>query len=240
MRLEIDAGNTFIKWRVCSTNGEVQQRGSMLTQQLQISDFADIAALPVDRVLIGSVAGQEINRQLEAVVQRLWCCQPLFAQTAACQAGVINSYLDVSKMGVDRWLASVAAYHLAGRQAVMVIDSGSAITLEYISGAGEHEGGYILPGLRLMRESLLRGTAQVRYQPQFIQMPEKARDTAAAVENGVVYLFDALAQRVAADAQKGYELFITGGDGALFHSLIGVGRHVPDLVLDGLQWCIDA
>ncbi|MDP1069535.1 type III pantothenate kinase, partial [Klebsiella pneumoniae] len=65
------------------------------------------------------------------------------------------------RMGVDRWLAMLAAWQRVG-QSCWVVDCGSAITLDLLDAEGRHQGGYILPGLRLMQQSLLGNTAEVR------------------------------------------------------------------------------
>ena len=242
MRLEVDIGNTFLKWRVVDQQ-EVVAKGACLTQQIDHTVFADVQAFAIDKVLIGSVAGHEINAALEVMVEAIFGVKPLFAKVTASCSGVVNSYVDPSKMGVDRWLAMVAAYKQAGSR-VAVVDCGSAITVDYVSAQGEHEGGYIIPGLRLMREALLKNTAQVRFDPlnsSFTTAPGKS--TAQAVEGGTAFVFQALAEKLAKDLHdpNNTKLYITGGDGALLSSLMGVGEYNEALVLDGLAWvCSDA
>jgi type III pantothenate kinase len=65
--------------------------------------------------------------------------------------------------------------------------------------------------------------------------------TSAAVAHGINYLFLALAERVAKEldgSRQGYQLLVTGGDGALFASLVDGATYLPDLVLDGLVWSV--
>ncbi|MGY8872375.1 MAG: type III pantothenate kinase [Pseudomonadales bacterium] len=235
MYLEIDIGNTFIKWRLIDVH-EVVKKGSVLTQEFTAASFTDVANDHIEQVLVGSVAGAECDERLRKACDALWKVKPIFAKTSHQCAGVINSYQDPSKMGVDRWLAMIAAYKRANK-AVVVVDCGSAITVEYLSEQGEHKGGYIIPGLRLMRESLLQNTAQVRFDKQYAEIvTHPGVSTAEAVLQGSAYLFKALAHEIKNDLEEGVELFFTGGDGALMQEMIQLGRYEPDLVMDGLVW----
>lgn len=238
MNLEIDIGNTFLKWRLISEQNIVE-KGTVLTKEFALSDFMSLEGYPVKHVFVGSVAGSERGRQLENVCQQLWQLDPVFARTSVQCAGVANSYKDPSKMGVDRWLAMIAAYKKVNK-AVMVVDCGSAITVDYVSDRGRHQGGYIIPGLRLMRESLLHNTAQVRFEKGHTEIKMlPGVNTAEAVLHGTAYLFKALAHELRRDVANDMDMFFTGGDGVLMHELVGAGRLEPDLVMDGLVWvCI--
>jgi len=232
--LEIDAGNTFIKWRLVCNNTAVQS-GAVRTSLFGPESFDTLAEYAIQQVLAGSVAGVEFERALVDVCERLWSLTPLFARTQSLCGRVKNSYADPSKMGIDRWLAMVAAYDRAECQ-VIVVDCGSAITIDFVSKDGQHDGGYIIPGLRLMQESLLRNTAQVRFDESvsnLLYMP--GTNTAEAVMHGAAFTLNGLALsiRQKVDAE-GAQLFITGGDGALFHKMAGVGQYLPDLVLEAL------
>lgn len=235
MHLDIDIGNTFLKWRLVSEL-QVIQKGSVLTKEFGAAVFESIADQAVEKIRVGSVANAERGDQLAVACQRIWKLEPLFAKTTQQCAGVVNSYLDPSKMGVDRWLAMIAAYK-AVNKAVIVVDCGSAITVDYLTAGGQHQGGYIIPGLRLMRESLLQNTAQVRFEKdQKGGVTHPGVSTAEAVLHGSAYLFKALAHELKRDLNSGMEMFITGGDGLLMYDLVAAGRYEPDLVMDGLVW----
>ncbi|SIS86104.1 type III pantothenate kinase [Neptunomonas antarctica] len=235
MRLEIDAGNTFLKWRLMDAQRLVESN-SILTKDFKAQSMASLATYAVQQILVGSVAGVENNHQVQAACISLWGIDPIFAKTSNNCAGVKNSYLDASKMGVDRWLAMIAAYKKVNRS-VIVVDCGSAITVDYVSAKGVHQGGYIIPGLRLMRESLLRNTAQVRFDQDHTGMAMRPGvNTTEAVMHGCSYLFQSLAHSLKDEADAETELFITGGDGELMHSMMASGLFEPDLVMEGLVW----
>jgi type III pantothenate kinase len=236
MILEIDAGNTFIKWRLLE--GErIQEHGKFLTA----SDLWPVQESwsNATESRIASVAGDAINSKLKSCVNSFSGHEPKFAVTSKHCSGVTNSYEDASRMGVDRWLVMLAAYNDC-KQACCIVDCGSAITVDYVAANGEHLGGYIIPGLRLMNESLLANTAEIKVDQSIDHFElSPGTHTSSAVVHGVNYLFKALCEKIQSDLQGmsvDYRLYITGGDGELFHQLIGEGCYRPDLVMDGLSW----
>lgn len=237
MILELDVGNTFIKWRVI---GGTLEQGRLLTADLHQASLPSVWRKKFFRVRVASVAGEELNRQLSAFLQELGQPEPVFAKTISFQAGVKNSYTEPERMGVDRWLVMLAAYD-AAKGACCVVDCGSAITIDNVDFDGQHLGGYIIPGLRLMEKGLLDNTSKIivdRSSRQFDASPGK--NTSAAVGNGIDLMFTALVEKVVADlGNKDAALFITGGDGELFRQLAGVGTFKPDLVLDGLSLAME-
>lgn len=235
--LEIDVGNSFLKWRRVAADGRVIERGRLSSREpLQLS-FLPTHAAALD-VRIASVAGDELNHELERQLRAHGVQRLRFAATAARAAGVTNSYPDPTKMGVDRWLAMLAAWQRCG-SACCVVDCGSAITLDFLDAQGVHLGGYILPGMRLLREALLGNTARVFAQAVGEFNPMPGRDTSAAVLNGADFLFDAIQLRLRQQLTPATRVFVTGGDGELFWQRLQQGEWVPDLVLDGLVLALE-
>lgn len=236
MILEIDAGNTFVKWRLQQA-GQVVKRGRLLTAEgVSASSLFNITK--PDEVWVSSVAGIPFNDGLAQQMRESWQLEPVFVQTRDRQSGVTNSYQDPSRMGVDRWMAMLAAFNDCGR-ACCVVDCGSAITVEYLNDDGVHLGGYIMPGLRVLQGALLANTAEIivdRTLDSFSISP--AADTSGAVGQGVNFMFKALQEKLVSELGEDCPLYITGGDGHLFAELSGEGRFVDDLVLDGLRWAV--
>lgn len=238
MILDIDVGNTLLKWRTVGS-GAVVDRGRHPTDRLTAEMPVDWPA-QIDQVRISNVAGPAVAALLLAYCQARWGCQPEFAVTRAAAAGVVNSYSDPSRMGVDRWLAMLAAYNDC-RHACCVVDCGSAITVDYLEDDGQHRGGFIIPGLRLMSESLQRNTAEVLVDRTVDQFQvEPGQHTSAAVAHGINFAFKALQEKITSELGESADacLYITGGDGVLFHQLAGVGQLHTDLVMEGLRWSL--
>jgi len=240
MILEIDAGNTFIKWRYREGARSVAS-GRWLTHEFAPANLRDCAEVP-QQVLAGSVAGAAFEQALSDAVASVWGVPVRFARTVEMAAGVRNSYADPARMGVDRWLVMLAAWQRCG-QACCIVDCGSAITVDLLGAEGEHRGGYILPGLRLMRQVLTGSTAGILVDRDIEAFSvEPGRDTSSAVVHGTNLMFSSLAKMLPhwlEQQQAGAPLFVTGGDGALFCELMGMGELVPDLVMDGLRWALE-
>ncbi|WP_417582348.1 type III pantothenate kinase [Nitrincola sp.] len=236
-QLEIDAGNTFVKWRLRSDHQVVQQ-GRLQTSQVRDGS----AVIPsgwkfAEHAWAASVAGDAVNGWLNAVLADLGV-RVSFAQVSAHRYGLKNAYENPQQMGVDRWVAMLAAWQQT-RQGVCVVDAGSAVTVDFVDAQGQHLGGYILPGLRLLQESLLGSTAGVRWSklPDDYSL-QPGHSTAACVYNGGHYLLAALLQRVKVDCE-GYgidHVILTGGDAVELYRHSPIGQLQESLVLDGLQW----
>lgn len=233
--LEIDVGNTFLKWRVVDDNGSVTQRG-------RVSSKESLVALPqqwpagLQQARVGSVAAPALDEALRSLLESVGLNQIDFARTQAAAAGVFNSYAQPERMGVDRWLAMLAAWRRC-QSACCVVDCGSAITVDFLDAGGYHQGGYILPGMRLLREALLGNTARVFAGEAGGFDPSPGRDTSAAVLQGADFIFESIQLGVQRRLQQMSvsRLLVTGGDGELFQRLIGQGDYLPELVLDGLR-----
>ena len=163
---------------------------------------------------------------------------PEFAAATAELAGVTSGYEAPARLGVDRWLALVAAWN-AARQAVVVVDLGTAATLDFVTADGRHLGGYIVPGLGLMAAALARDTAGVRVAGDLAPHLGPGRNTAQAVRRGsTAMLLDFIEASVGRFADTGDgapEVFLTGGDAEPLAGRLPFGVRVePDLVLDGL------
>lgn len=249
--LDVDIGNTRLKWRLSqSGDGKVEQ-GFIATAGLD--DARLLAAwqgLPQpQRVRFVSVACVDSEQALVAFCRDHWQLSAQKALTQAMQAGVANSYNNFQTMGADRWLAMLAGFHRATatpqQRGCCVVDCGSAVTVDYVGADGKHLGGFIAPGLRLMRKGLLNNTRQIMLpeesQQRFDTRP--GRSTEEAVGHGIELMLAALAQRVVKDCTDwlGADalLLVTGGDGERFIDAAGAGEWCADLVLDGLEWALN-
>ena len=232
MILDIDAGNSFVKWRLTGQDGTVT-RGSqptnvVLTQGL---DLAGVNRLSMVR--LSSVANKALAQQLQKQLFDQFAITLQVARVSVAVSEVTCGYLEPEKLGIDRWLAVVAAYQ-AYRTSVLVIDAGSAMTLDLVSADGHHVGGYILAGSQMMREGLAQGTDAVKVDaldPINVMIPGK--NTPDAVNRGCLLTAVAVIEKLA--AQYPAALVITGGDAPqLIEALSLDSFHRPDLVLEGL------
>ena len=155
MLLVIDIGNTRTKWALADDSGKLSAMEICLNADLAKANFPSAQA---QSAIIANVAGEAMARQITQLLQPL----ELHFITASAQAsGVKNSYQNT--LGADRWAALVAAWHHT-KHATVVVNAGTAITIDCIGKDGAFLGGTIMPGLRLMHESLSKNTAQLSVQ----------------------------------------------------------------------------
>ncbi len=145
------------------------------------------------------------------------------------------------RVGTDRLLAALAAYRRAGR-ACIVIDAGTAVTVDAVDEDGTFLGGAIFPGPGLMARSLADGTAQlplVEVGREFV--PERAigKNTQEAIRSGIMRALAGGIGGIAGDMMQvvgtAAPVYITGGYAPPEHGERGIAESVvPDLVLEGL------
>src|SRR6185503_15791565 len=112
------------------------------------------------RIIAANVAGERMAAQLAALVAQRPGTSLTLVATAAEQFGVRCAYTEPSRLGVDRWVAVLAAYH-AARGAACAIDAGTAVTFDAVDSAGMHLGGLIFPSARLLAAALDRNTSNI-------------------------------------------------------------------------------
>lgn len=245
MNLLIDIGNTNLRWALHDANGLGPMQGLRHGGGVPLDLLAAWEALDrPDRVLTGNVGGEPVGLAVARVARAYWGLTVEFATPRGDHLGVRVAYPEPARLGVDRWLALLAAREYAAG-AALILDAGTAATFDLLLADGRHLGGLILPGLAMMRDSLMAGTHIPHGEPQPAPEPW-ATDTGAAVATGsrhalaalVERLYDRLGERAAAsDGGRALPpaLLITGGDGASIAPLIARPLElVPDLVLRGL------
>ena len=234
MILELDVGNSRIKWRLLAADD------LSVTGVGHVSGFDELQQVPELEVTISmarmcSVRGGDINKELKDWVRSKHGLDLLQAAVIQSCGGVTNQYADVSRLGIDRWLAMLAAYRRAGG-ACMIIDSGTAFTIDVLDAQGLHLGGYIIPGLKLMRSSLESSTS-IRLSDNYSAYSQSlGHSTDEAVFNGTVAVLLATIKKLR-ESVGAVEIYFAGGDAALLYGLAGLDRSevVTSLVLDGLD-----
>lgn len=235
--LQIDLGNSALKWRTVR-DGVVLERGIQVLAGDTGWCLQGISTRPSE-VLVASVATEESEWQLAAKIRQHWSLEPWFARSERETLGLRNSYANPGKLGADRWLAMLAAWH-PRRERVCVVDAGSALTIDIVAANGQHEGGYILPGTAMMQHVLLHRTQRVRFDEVIAPTLQPGISTAEAVSHGAA-LAQCGAIRLAvsvasADGVKRPGLVVSGGGGeAIVAMLEEVAEFRRDLVFEGLS-----
>ncbi|WP_040265628.1 pantothenate kinase [Pseudomonas rhodesiae] len=242
MILELDCGNSFIKWRVLEPISiSTYAEGVVGSDTALIEGLAAIPGLILTRCRLVSVRAVEETDKLIDSLKHAFGVTVSVAASAREMAGVQNGYEEFERLGLDRWLAMLGAFKLASR-ACLVLDFGTAATADYISKGGEHIGGFICPGMPLMRNQLRTHTRKIRYDDIAAERAHESlspgRTTAEAVERGCTLMLRGfvLTQLELARSYWGDEftVFLTGGDAELVADAVPGARLVPDLVFVGL------
>jgi type III pantothenate kinase len=185
------------------------------------------------RIVVASVADETFDTALAALVAERLGCELHFCQTPSAGFGVMNSYDEPHRMGVDRWLALIAAWSSCP-EALLVFDAGTALTCDVVAASGQHMGGYIIPGSQLMEMALRRDTKRIRYDDSQPVTLDAGNTTATCVSSGI---WMALVGAISALQQRypDHHSILTGGDGQALIDIGIVAEWRPHLVLEGLQ-----
>jgi len=241
MDLLIDIGNTRIKWAL--QDGGLLQGGDALEHRMDsaaIGTMLERINTTPDRIVAANVAGDRFGALVGTAMREHWNLPVCFAATQPRAGTVRNGYDDYRQLGVDRWLAIIAAVDRFPGP-LCIVDAGTAITLDAVAAGGAHLGGYIIPGLDLMRRSLGDETGDLRRlagDQRPVGQLTPGHGTAEAITGGILAAVCSLIDR-SIDTLRGGdqvpELVMTGGDAQRLIPYLDVSsHHRPQLVLEGL------
>ncbi len=242
MILAIDAGNSRVKWGWLEPRGEDGPHWSSIAT-VSLIEFAassdhvnpfSITHEAPESIVISNVAGEGAQTLLVNWTS-IFDAEPLWLHGEAERCGVKSRYERPEQLGPDRWAALIAARGLhAG--ASLVVNSGTATTVDMLSADGTFLGGAILPGVELMRFVLHEHTGRLPLEPgEYRDMP---RNTVDAIETGCRHAQAGAIERMYREFREidGNPLcLVSGGAGRLLVDQIAAPRrYVENLVLDGL------
>ncbi|MGV8934087.1 MAG: type III pantothenate kinase [Gallionellaceae bacterium] len=234
--LLFDAGNSRCKWAWIEA-GSRQRQGVLgnadaAAWQALHEEFSALAS--PHKILLSNVAGPVMALRLRELCA-MWQCPLEFISAKAEQCGVHNGYDTAAQLGSDRWAALLAAWDLT-HGASLVVNCGTATTVDALSEQGEFMGGLILPGLELMRLSLLEKTALLDFQNGDIK--DFPRNSADAIASGVLWANIGAIQHQyrLLSARHEARCILSGGAAKFMLPYLDVPAELlDDLVLRGLQ-----
>ncbi len=239
MNLYLDIGNSRIKWALAAANGELLHVGGVENTRFDVlqESFTELAMRSAPQQIIAvSVATDAVYRQTLEIIEACWSLPVQKFGSVAEACGVKNAYSEPASLGADRWSALIGAHRLFDK-AVLIADCGTAISLDVLSADGEHRGGYIVPGLQMMRGALHGGTAALPMVGA--GRPGIAANTHDAIVAGTVLAAAAAVEHAAVrhgeKADTPLHLVMTGGDADRLSQFITIPfSYEPHLVLKGL------
>jgi len=245
----MDVGNSRIKWGVLE-HGAIRRTGHIAQDRIRDRGLQALTTrIPhaVEQVFVSNVAGSSFGTRLSGVIGMHCNCEVRFAHTERSGWGVTNGYRQPRSMGVDRWVAMIGAFSEV-RTACLIVDAGTAVTLDAIDRDGRHLGGQIIAGIDMMMRSLASSTSDIpSVKPASRKGGEDldmfARSTAEAVREGARNAVAGAVDRAFRTLQSNaYDpaLVLTGGDASRILDALGeTPLHRPNLVLQGLAHMLD-
>ncbi len=233
MILQLDMGNSRVKWRLCRGE-DCLDRG--------VENYVDgwqwlvpLATRRPEALWVSCVAGVERRQLFVEQCWRLGLPQPAFATSGERFGSLINGYADPVQLGVDRWLAMIAAHRQAEGRACVLVDSGTALTVDIIRADGRHLGGYIAPGLAAMRQALAASAESLRVDADIPSRAAPGTSTRECIGGGLIAMGRGVIEHaLAAVADERPLCYITGGDTAVWLEYFAGAETHRSLVLDGL------
>lgn len=236
MYLLIDIGNTRIKWGVYD-NENTAVFGAC-SHGDAINQIHTWGGLSIEAAWVASVGDANITAQCVATLEKIGMAVHIVTSQKTAH-GVVSAYEDASALGVDRWLGLVAARHRIQGDA-LVVSVGTACTLDIISADGAHQGGWILPGLSLMRTSLNEHTQLLpKVSAKKLSDLRLGCSTEEAIEQGTLAALVSSVQNLYAIRAKPLTCVLSGGNANMIYNCLSdevkAHAHVePDWVLMGL------
>jgi len=252
MLLAIDVGNTqtvigmftpgrgsqelLHHWRISSNAERTADEMAMIVSQL-----LDLQGFDIDRTVSGIAVASVVPRvtaSLREMTEKWFPVKTVIVEPGI-RTGMPILYDNPQDVGADRIADAVAAYDLYGGPTI-VIDFGTATTVEAISAAGEYLGGAIIPGIEISLDALFGRAAALR-RVELVE-PRKVigKNTVEAIQSGSVYGFaaqvDGLCARFQQELGQEATVVATGGLAGLITPLTErIDHHEPWLTLYGLR-----
>jgi type III pantothenate kinase len=239
VRLLVDIGNTQVKY-IFQQEGELAAFSAIVYldyqsfhQVLNTEQFSIIS-----EVIVANVQDNEIMAAIEA-----WSSRENIAflqvHSQAQAFGVFSSYQQPSRLGVDRWLTMIAAHQLYPEQNVIIVDAGTATTIDLLDANGRHLGGWIMPGIQTMYDSLLSNTQKIIADPINIASVAFGANSSECLNYGIWAMTVGSVKEAIIQANEKVTLdkiILTGGNGQQIADLIQEDCElVPELLFHGLS-----
>jgi type III pantothenate kinase len=230
-----DGANWVAQWRSATEPTRTADEYAVWLSQLMAMHKLDIGLL--NACVISSVVPQSIFN-LRNLSRRYLGVEPLIIGENNIELGIQVRTLKPSEVGSDRLVNAVGAL-VVYQPPLIIVDSGTAITLDVIGSDGAFEGGVIAPGIHLSMEALHAAAAKL---PRIaLQRPRRVvgNDTVSAMQSGIfwghVALIEGMIARIRTERNEALAVVATGGVASLFHGVTTAIDHFdPDLTIRGL------
>ena len=240
MNILVDIGNTNLKYVEVNTSNNHDKFSDTyrISSSKLRNQWLDEQWLSANKIIVASVSKHSIIDKIQN-----WCLKHnielVIVKSEKQRLGIQSGYSMPEQLGVDRWLALIAARSLKPNKNVMIIDSGTATTVDILISDGQHLGGWILPGITSMQKSILQDTANVDAE-DCVPNLTFGKETAVNVSNACWAATQGLINVAKNECKKLNlvldEIIITGGNSKIL-SLLTEDKHInePQLIFYGLK-----
>ena len=247
----IDFGNTNVKWSYVLGDdylygGSLAYTNSTPKELVKTININSPVDIQPKNILIASVGKPGFVVAFCDLLIDSHTSNVRIVESSRMLLGIKNSYANPSQLGIDRLLAMGAAYYQVKHSACIVVDIGTALTLDCVDQAGNHLGGLIVPGKDLMLNSLKSESAKLdisrTFNLELSDLPLLGKNTQDALYSGVHFMIVNFIQQQAEKvrntllAEQRTSLLLTGGGSKVFRQTLGEDWiYEPGLVLKGLH-----
>lgn len=235
--LLVDAGNTRLKWALLN-QGVLSNVGHARQGEWAAFDRL-IEQVDIDDAWVSSVAGESVQQKLrQRLMEASVPCRVVGVSKSA--AGVENAYRSLTELGVDRWVAAIGSQMAFAGKSRVIVDAGTAVTVDWVNEKNVFQGGAILPGAHLMHDSLVGNTSDIHSEFSVVES-SLGRSTRDCVNAGTQFGLAGAIERIIAEyakiaGQTTISVVICGGDAVWLHKLLRCHSVLDtDLIFKGLQ-----
>jgi len=237
MNLLVDVGNTRTKYIFQDNDKESLVstiENSHLNESWMTNSFKGVSRCVLSNVRHNAITNMFDNWSKENSIELR------VVNSERNQHGVTTNYDNPESLGVDRWLALIGAKSIFPNENILIVDSGTATTVDVLTAQGEHLGGWILPGIELMTKSIVGAASKVQATPKIINSLNFASNTSDAVNNASYVATIGLIEQAKALCEKSRikldRIVLSGGSAESILDLIALDAiHVPNIVFEGLK-----
>ena len=220
MIILIDIGNSRTKYAQLR-KGQLSVTTQLNNQDFTVAYFAKNFS-HVSQVVVANVAKSSLTTELAS-----WCSEQKisFKQVHSEQQknALLSAYQEPTSLGIDRWLALLGTIHLYPNENVLIIDAGTATTVDLLASNGQHQGGWILAGIKALFNSILSHSTLVHAENKTLPSLAFGSNTSDNVNNACWAATLGMVEQAIEQAQALASIdriILTGGDGMALTKLV--------------------
>jgi len=242
--LALDIGNTRLKWALYDSHrsgAQLLEQGAEFLENIEKLADGPWSRLQAPTRVLGCVVASDVVRRRVEDQMEAWDVAPQWVVASESEAGLRNGYDHPARLGADRWVAMIGAYHhmlaLGPTQPIVLVMVGTAVTVEAVDASGKFLGGLILPGHGIMLRALESGTAGLHVPTG--EVKPFPTNTSDALTSGGTYAIagavECMVQQVRAECGTEPKCIMTGGAAwKMAPSMTRPFELVDNLIFDGL------